>query len=80
MRPAFFVVGFLYETYRWRKNMKGKIAPMNRKIFTLVLLASFCLTLCDCPVSVDENYVQKEQPHLYWKGINVVVTSVEQRS
>jgi hypothetical protein len=36
--------------------------------------------MCACTIPVNASYVPKEQPHLYWKDIDVIVTSVDQRT
>ena len=51
-----------------------------RKILSISLIILICLSLCACGIPVNENYTPQEQPHLYWKDIDVVVTSVDQRS
>lgn len=51
-----------------------------RRILSISLVILICLSLCACDMPVNENYAPKEQPHLYWKDIDVTVTSVDQRS
>lgn len=47
-----------------------------KKISILALLLIFVLTGCGVSSAEPHNYVPKEQPHLYWKDIDVEVTSI----
>lgn len=51
-----------------------------KRIIAVVLLFALmlCMYGCDLP-EPDPNYVPPEQPHLYWKDIDVVVTSINRR-
>ncbi len=51
-----------------------------RKSIALTLVAIMALGLCACSFERDPNYVPPEQPHLYWKDIDVEVVSVSQQS
>ena len=53
---------------------------LMRRILIISLTILLCFSLCACDVQPNKNYTPQEQPHLYWKDIDVVVTSVEQRS
>ena len=48
-----------------------------KKILLIVL--ALLLILTSCTMSENVKYEAKEQPHLYWKDIDVVVTSVDRR-
>lgn len=48
------------------------------KLFAIVILFALLLSACEIP-EPDHNYVPPEQPHLYWKDIDVVVTDVYYR-
>lgn len=49
---------------------------MTKKIFTLVLIFVLLATFTGCNYEPVE---RPEQPHLYWKDIEVVVENVDQR-
>ena len=51
-----------------------------RKVIVVCLLFCICLSLCACSFPENENFVPSEQPHLYWKDIDVIVTNVDQKS
>ena len=43
------------------------------------ILFIFVILLVGCSFESNQNYVPKEQPHLYWKDIDVVVTDIDKR-
>lgn len=47
-----------------------------KKVFTAIVLLLFIFQ-CACVQNI--SCVKKEQPHLYWKDINVVVEQVDRR-
>lgn len=51
-----------------------------RKSLSLALAAIMMLSLCACSFEPDQNYKPPEQPHLYWKDIDVEVVSVNQHT
>ncbi len=51
----------------------------HEKIFPILLLLLILLSGCDSQQSENMQLDRKEQPHLYWKDIDVVVTSVDKR-
>lgn len=52
---------------------------VNRIIAVALIFALLiCMGGCTLPES-DPNYVPPEQPHLYWKDIDVVVTDISRR-
>lgn len=55
---------------------------MTNKKYLIIALCLMCIlslfTACEMP-EPDPNYVPPEQPHLYWKDIDVVVTDVYYR-
>lgn len=60
--------------------MKKHNLPLARKSL-VILLVVLCLTMCACDMqTMNANYTPVEQPHLYWKDIDVVVQNVDQRS
>lgn len=53
----------------------------NKRIFGFILLAlliTFYFAGCDC-FNTTTNYQPPEQPHLYWKDIDVTVTDIDKR-
>ena len=50
-----------------------------RRILSISLIVLICLSLCACSMPVNENYTPQEQPHLYWKDIDIVVEDVDRR-
>lgn len=53
---------------------------LANQIVTVVLLFSLLICLCSCALpEPDPNYTPPEQPHLYWKDIDVVVTDISRR-
>lgn len=51
---------------------------MKKCVLIIMLLIILCLTSCNIESSNREYQVQ-EQPHLYWKDIDVVVTDIDKR-
>lgn len=47
---------------------------MKKIALLVVLTAMLLLSACSC-----SSYTPKEQPHLYWKDIDVVVTDIDKR-
>lgn len=50
----------------------------NRKKLIILLVSSFILLLLTS-CNHNTNYVPKEQPHLYWKDINVEITNIDKQ-
>lgn len=50
-----------------------------KKLFLILLLLLILLSGCDSQQSEDVQMSEKEQPHLYWKDIDVVVENVDIR-
>jgi len=50
-----------------------------RNIICLVLTICVIMSLSACSFEQDPNYTPPEQPHLYWKDIDVEVTNVDKR-
>ena len=51
---------------------------MKKYALIIMFIISLCLTGCNIEPSNREYRVQ-EQPHLYWKDIDVVVTDIDKR-
>lgn len=51
----------------------------HKNIFLFALLLALILPGCAVHQTVNTPSVKKEQPHLYWKDIDVVVTSVDKK-
>ena len=57
----------------------NKVRIVNRIIASMSILALLiCIYGCAFP-EPDPDYVPPEQPHLYWKDIDVVVTDISRR-
>ena len=52
---------------------------MKKTICFLTLIVFMVSIFCGCGYEPDPNYVPPEQPHLYWKDIDVVVTEIDKR-
>lgn len=50
-----------------------------RKVVYLLLAICTIISLSACSFERDPNYVPPEQPHLYWKDIDVEVTNIDKR-
>lgn len=53
---------------------------MTKKIICGLLVCLVLCSLCACSYEPDPNYRPPEQPHLYWKDIDVVVKNVDKRT
>lgn len=49
-----------------------------KKIIFIIMFAILCLVGCNMETT-DETYEPSEEPHLYWKDIDVVITDIEKR-
>ena len=49
---------------------------MKRYILTIIMVTILCLTGCG-ETTANSTYQQREQPHLYRKEIDVIVTDIE---
>ena len=52
---------------------------MKKTICFLMLIILLVSVFGGCGYEPDPNYVPPEQPHLYWKDIDVVVTEIDKR-
>ena len=51
------------------------------KKYLMILLMMFTMFLVGCNIDQNvENEPQPEQPHMYWKDIDVVVTEIDKRT
>ena len=57
------------------ESVKGK---MKKYILIITLVMIMCLTGCNSSTR-SETYQIPEQPHLYWKDVNVVITEIDKR-
>lgn len=51
-----------------------------RKVICFLLIICTIVSLSACSLEKNPNYVPPEQPHLYWKDIDVEVTNVDKRT
>ena len=51
---------------------------MKRYTLLIILTSLLLLTGC-CQFNKNTSYTKQEQPHLYWKDIDVVVTDIDKR-
>jgi hypothetical protein len=57
----------------------NKVRVVNRIIAAMSILA-LLICICGCAFpEPDPDYVPPEQPHLYWKDIDVVVIDISRR-
>lgn len=52
----------------------------SKKVISLMMVVVIAIILCACSFEPDPNYKPPEQPHLYWKDIDVVVVSVSRNT
>jgi hypothetical protein len=52
---------------------------MKKTVCFLTLIVLVACVFCGCGYEPDPNYVPPEQPHLYWKDIDVVVTDISKK-
>lgn len=50
-----------------------------RKVICFLLMICAIVSLSACSLERDPNYAPPEQPHLYWKDIDVEVTNIDKR-
>lgn len=50
-----------------------------RKTIYFMLITLLILSMSACSIENSPNYVPPEQPHLYWKDIDVEVTKIDKR-
>ena len=50
---------------------------MKKTIALFLTVLMFCIFLAGC-VEPDPNYVPPEEPHLYWKDVDVVIEDMDQ--
>lgn len=55
---------------------KGKIFC---RMISIVMIVTLGVSLCACDNSISTTNTPSEQPHLYWKDIDVVVTNVSRK-
>jgi hypothetical protein len=51
---------------------------MKKCILIITIIIILCLTGCSTDIK-DNTYQPQEQPHLYWKDIDVLVTDIDRR-
>ena len=52
---------------------------LMRKIVCVIFVILSILFIAGCSSERNPNYVPPEQPHLYWKDIDVEVTKIDKR-
>lgn len=51
---------------------------MKKYILIIVLVTTICLASCHTEAT-DQTYQAPEQPHLYWKDINVTIVDIDKK-